>query len=135
MRAQAAVDYFTIVSVALLILIPLSLYVNQLLSGYRDDTRISLARDIVKKLGESADWVYSQGPPAKLTLENIYIPERIEETSLDNNMILFRIKTSAGISDVYYETVPPLDGSIPSKAGYYQISLTAYENNVTINVV
>ena len=135
MRAQAAVDYFTIVSVALLILIPLILYINQLLTGYRDDIRVSLAEDTVNKLGESVDWVYSQGPPAKLTLENIFIPEGIEETSLDNNMILFRIKTSAGIPDVYYETVPSLDGSIPSKSGYYQISLTAYENNVTINVI
>jgi len=135
MRAQAAVDYFAIISVALLILIPLILYINQLLTGYRDDTRISMAKDTVNKLGENADWVYSQGSPAKMTLDSIYIPEGIEEISLDNNMILFRIKTSSGVSDVYYETVSPLDGSVPSKAGYYPISLIAYDNNVTINVV
>jgi hypothetical protein len=50
-------------------------------------------------------------------------------------MILLRVKTSAGISDIYYKTIAPLDGSIPTKSGYYPISVTANENNVTISVV
>lgn len=134
MRAQAAVDYFSIVAVALLILLPLSIYINQLLNNYRDDTKLSHARDAVKKLGENVDWVFSQGPPARRKIE-IYIPEGVEETSLENKTILFRVKTSAGISDVYYETVPELGGSIPSKNGHYFVSLVAYEDNVTISVV
>jgi len=134
MRAQAAIEYYTIIAVALLILLPLSFYVNQLLMGYRDDTKISMARDAVKKLGESADWVYSQGPPARLSVK-VYVPEGVEQTSLDNKIILLRVRTSAGITDVYYETVPSLNGSIPIENGYYSISLTAYGNYVNISVV
>ena len=134
MEGQAAIDYFSIISIAFMILIPLSIYVNQLLNNFRDDTRISLARDAVKRLGENADWVYSQGPPAKRSLR-IRIPDGIEEVSLDNRTILFKVRTSAGVSDVYYETIPSLNGSLPDKEGDYIVSLTAFEDYVNISVV
>jgi hypothetical protein len=134
-KAQTAMEYYTIVAIALIILLPLSIYVYQLLHQYGDDTKVSLAKDAVNELGETADWVFSQGPPARHTFQSFYIPEGIEETSINNNIILFRIRTSAGISDIYYQTIAPLDGSIPFKSGYYPIAVIAYEDNVTIEVV
>jgi hypothetical protein len=134
MKSQAAVEYFTIISIALFLLLPLSLYVNELLTGYRDDTRLSLAKDLVKKLGENVDWVYSQGPPARVSLK-VYVPEGVEEASLENKTILLRMRTSAGLSDVYYMAVPELNGSLPSESGYYSVSLVAYENYVNISVI
>jgi hypothetical protein len=134
MKSQVAVEFLIIVSVAFMILIPLSVYLNQSLIGYKDTNKISKAWNTVKKLGESADWVYSQGPPAKLSIE-IYIPEDLEEVSLENNTILFRVRTSAGISDAFYEAVPSLSGTLPSDSGYYFVSLTAFSNQVEIEVV
>lgn len=132
MKAQVALEYLIIVAIALVILLPLVLYANQMFVGYKENTRISLAKNAVKKLGESADWVYSQGQPAKLTLE-IYMPEGIEEASLGSNEILLKIKTSAGISDIFYRTISPLNGSIPNNSGYYKISLVAFQNYVNIS--
>jgi len=134
MKAQAAVEFLIVVSVALMIILPVSFYANQSLIGYKDDTKISLARNTVNKLGESADWVFSQGPPAKLTLE-IYIPDDVYNVSLEDKTILFKIRTSAGVTDVFYETVPTLNGSLPISSGYYFVSLTAYADYVNINVV
>jgi len=134
-KAQSAMEYYTIVAVALLILLPLSIYVYQLLQQYGDETKISLAKDAVNELGETADWVFSQGPPARYTFRSFYIPEGIESTSLDNNMILFRVRTSAGINDIFYHTIPTLDGSIPAESGYYPIAVIAHGNNVTIKVI
>jgi hypothetical protein len=134
MKGQAAVDYFTIISVSLLILVPIVAYLNQLLTAYSDDNNISLAKNTVNKLGETADWVFSQGPPAKNTFM-IYIPAGIEDISFSNKMILFRVKTSAGTTDVYYQTVAVLDGYIPKKSGYYHISLIAFDDYVNITVV
>ena len=134
MKGQVATEYLIIISVALMILIPLALYINQLFMGYRDDTKISRAWTAVKKLGESADWICSQGPPAKLTLE-IYIPDDVEEISLSDKTFLFRIRTSAGISDIFYTTVSELDGSLPTKSGYYYVSLTTFPNYVNVSVV
>ena len=134
-KSQSAMEYYTIIVLALIILLPLSVYVYQLLYQYGDDTKISLAKDAVNELGETADWVFSQGPPARYTFQNFYIPEGIEETRVENNMILFRVKTSAGTSDIYYNTISILNGSIPSKSGYYPIAVIAKEDNVTIEVV
>ncbi|MEM7825093.1 MAG: hypothetical protein QXO27_03930 [Candidatus Aenigmatarchaeota archaeon] len=132
MKAQVAIEYITIISIAFIILLPLILYVNDLLSDYNDDTRISLAKNTVKKLGENIDWVYAQGQPAKVSIQ-IYIPDGITEISLNNKTILFKIKTSAGISDIFYETVPFLNGSVPTTEGYYWVSLVSYENYVNIS--
>jgi len=135
MRAQVAVEYLIIVGVALMILLPLSLYLNQTLMGYRDDTKISKAWNTVKKLGQNADWVHSQGPPARVRVE-IDVPEDVTEMSLDNNMILYRIRTSAGISDVFYNTVPALNGTLPTNSQYYFISITAInQTHVDFKVV
>jgi len=134
MKAQAAVEFLIIVSVALMILLPVSFYANQSLMGYRDDTKISLAKNTVNKLGESADWVFSQGSPAKLTLK-VYIPDDVYNISLEGKTILFKIRTSAGVTDVFYETVPSLGGSLPTNSGYYYVSLTAYADHVNITVV
>jgi hypothetical protein len=134
MKSQAAIEYYTIISVALIILLPLSVYVYQLLNEYGDDTKLSLAKDTVNKLGENADWVFSQGPPAKLSLE-VYIPEGVETISLNNKMILFSMKTTAGTTDVYYQTICDLTGSIPTKSGHYPISIVANVNDVNISVV
>jgi hypothetical protein len=134
MKSQVAVEYLIIVSVAFMILLPLSVYLNQSLIGYKDNSKLSKAWDSVKKLGESADWVYSQGSPAKISVE-IYIPDGIEQISLQNRTILFRVRTSAGISDAYYNTVPQLNGNLPANSGYYFVSITAYPNYVDISVV
>jgi hypothetical protein len=134
MKAQSASEFLIIVSVALTILIPLILLVNQSLMGYSDDTKISLAREAVKKLGDNADWVFSQGPPAKVTVE-VYIPDGVESVSINNNEILYKVRTSAGITDVYYDTVPELRGTLPEKSGYYFVSLTSFSNYVNISVV
>ena len=135
MKAQSSSEFLIIVSVALTILIPLILLVNQSLMGYRDDTKISLAKEAVKKLGDNADWVFSQGPPAKVTVE-VYIPDGVESVSINNKYeILYKVRTSAGISDVYYDTVPELRGTLPEKSGYYFVSLTSFSNYVNISVV
>jgi len=134
MKSQVAVEYLIIVSVAFMILIPLVLFLNQTFIGYSDDNKLSKADTAVKKIGHTADWVYSQGPPAKQTIE-VYIPKDIDGVSLNNNTIEFKVRTSAGVSDVYYETVAPLNGTIPLTSGYYFLSLTAFQDHVNISVV
>lgn len=132
MKAQVAVEYLIIISVAILVLLPLIIYANEMIRNYNEETKISLAKNAVKKLGESADWVYSQGQPAKLTVE-VYFPEGIAQTSLENNTILLRMKILSGFSDIYYNTISPLNGSIPSIPGYYTVSLIAYQNYVNVS--
>lgn len=131
-KGQVAVEYMIIISIAFAILLPFIVYANQLLHNYREDTKISLAKNSVKKLGENIDWVYSQGEPAKLSIE-VYIPKDVIEISLVNNTISFKIRTSSGTTDIHYKTIAPLNGSLPVNAGNYIISLTAFAGHVNIS--
>ena len=133
MKAQAAEEYMIIISVAILILIPVIYQANKLLIAYRDDNKISSAKNTVDKLGEIADWVFSQGPPAKRTIE-IHIPKGVEEITLDNKTINFRMETTSGFSDVFYETVSHLLGTLPTVTVYYFVVLTAYDDYVDISL-
>ena len=134
MKSQVAVEYLIIVSVAFMILIPTVLYLNQSFIGFNDDSKVSKASETVKKIGQTADWVYSQGPPAKQTIE-IFIPKDLDEISLINKTVLFKVRTSTGVSDIFYDSVAPLNGTLPSNSGYYFISLTAFQDYVNISVV
>ena len=132
MKGQIAIEYFIIISIAFLILLPLILYANELIVAYNDETRISLAENAVKKIGENADWVYSQGQPAKRTFE-VYMPGGIDHLSLENSTVLITVRTSAGTVDQYYNTITPLNGSLPASEGYFEVSLTAYQNFVNVS--
>jgi uncharacterized protein (UPF0333 family) len=134
MKSQVAIEYLSIIVVGLVILIPVIGYLNEMYISYKDDNRISMARTTVTKLGDYANWVFSQGPPAKKTIE-IYLPDGIEEISFSNNTINFRLKTLSGLTDVFYQTIAPINGNLPDSSGYYFVSLVAYDDYVNLTVV
>lgn len=131
-KSQVSVEYLVIISVAFLILTPLIVYSYQLFIGYKDETKIALAKDLVKKVGEGADWVYSQGYPARMCLK-VTVPEGVTEASLLNKTVLLKIKTVAGETDIYHNTNAPLNGSLPVKAGVYKICLIAFPEYVNVS--
>ena len=134
MKAQVAVEYLIITGIGLTLVLISVGYLTNTYQNYSDENKISLAKNTVNKIGETADLVFSQGPPAKMKIE-IYIPSGVEEISFSNKTVLFRIKTSAGISDIFYETVPQIVGNLPDKKGNYYVSLSAEEDYVNISVV
>ncbi|MDI6806438.1 MAG: hypothetical protein QMD14_01325 [Candidatus Aenigmarchaeota archaeon] len=131
-KAQIALEYIIVVAFAIGVLTPILLYVNQSLNEYREGNNLILAKNSVTKIGQIADWVFSQGPPAKMEIE-VYIPQGIEEIRIEEKVILFRIKTSAGISDVYYLTLSNVSGSISPIPGYTKVKIEAFETNVTVS--
>lgn len=64
----------------------------------------------------------------------IYLPEGIEEIQLANKTILFRVRTSAGISDIFYVSLANVTGTLPKTSGYRIAKIQAFETNVTIGV-
>jgi len=134
MKAQIAVEYVMIVSIGLIIILIGSPYLFKTFTAYSDENRISLAKNTVHKIGESADMVFSQGQPAKMKIE-VNIPEGIESVSFENKTILFKLKTSSGVNDVFYNTIPQLTGNLPIKSGNYYLSVAAYQDGVNISVV
>jgi hypothetical protein len=133
MKAQISTEYLIIVSFALMVLVPFALYLQDVSRRFSEDNSLTVASNSVKKIGQAADWVYSQGEPSKLNIQ-IAVPNNVEDISFVNNSIIWKIKTSSGVSDIYYTSIANLTGSLPTSSGYYYVLVQALENGVSISV-
>jgi len=133
MKLQIATEYLIIVSFALMVLIPYILYLYSVSQQYQEQTSLTIASESVKKIGEACDWVYLQGEPAKLTLK-ILMPKNVEGISFINKTIVWKVRTSAGISDVYYNCLSNVTGNLSNKEGEYFVLVEAVEGGVNIGV-
>lgn len=132
-----------IMGVALAILVPLFSLVTSYTQDFRNEMRISSLENSLDSLADSADMVYSQGYPAKITTE-LYLPERTVYTNVTNteNKGVFhvRLKQRAGPTDISSMTEANLTGSltpssepIPPRPGNYKIELKMTEEGI-VNV-
>jgi len=112
MKLQIATEYLIIVSFTLMVLIPYILYIYSASQQYQEQSFLTIASESVKKIGEACDWIYLQGEPAKLTIK-ITIPRNVVNISFLNKTILWRVKTSADISDIYYNCLANVSGYLP----------------------
>lgn len=133
MKLQIATEYLIIVSFALMVLIPYILYLYSASLQYQEQNSLTIASESVKKIGEACDWVYLQGEPAKLTLK-ILIPKNVENITFLNKTIVWKVRTSAGVSDVYYNCLANVTGYLPNREGEYLVSVEALKGGVKISV-
>jgi uncharacterized protein (UPF0333 family) len=133
MKAQVAIEYLAVISFALLVLIPYTLYLQSVSRNLNEENDLTIASNSVQKIGQISDWVYSQGKPAKTTIL-IQIPRNVEEISFNGKMMNWKIRTSSGTSDIYYISVANLTGNLPKNPGYYNVLIQAVENGVNISV-
>ena len=133
MKSQVALEYLIIISFALLVLIPYTIYLNDVSRNFREDSSLTIASDSIKKIGQDADWIYSQGPPAKIKML-IQIPDNVQNITFSGKTMKWMIKTSSGTSEIYYDSVANFTGSIPKNPGYYYVSIQAITNGVNISV-
>jgi hypothetical protein len=131
-KAQVAIELLIITAFVFAVLIPLVAYLSTSLTIYQDQSRVAQAREVVRRLGTSADWVWFQGSPAQLTL-TLCIPAGIEDSTL-NKAIRLKVMTSAGITEVAYSPIVNLTGSIPTSPGCYEFTVRAQETEVSITV-
>ena len=132
MRAQVSVEYLIVVGIALLILIPAILYANQILSSSKKELRMNLAENAVERLAENADWVYSLGPPSRVSL-TVYIPEYVEYVNISDHKISIKLKDYP--REIFKNTKGNVTGYIPPENGYYKVWITAEVRYVNISVV
>ena len=132
-KAQVAIEYMTIVGIALAFLIPIWVYVTQL--QYQTETQLSAsyARNTIDNIVYTANLVYSQGPPAKVPL-NVYIPKNAELVEMDGRNIHIQLRTLTGLSDMYGSSVADLNGTLPTTEGLYKIYIEARDDYVQITV-
>ena len=111
MKAQAAVEYLTMISISLLVLIPIWLFVSNINTDVQEELNLGYVKQSVKRIGEAADLVHSQGYPAQLIIE-VRIPENIGSVSIQSNELSVRVLKNEGPSDVFYVTNANLTGDL-----------------------
>jgi hypothetical protein len=132
-RGQVAIEYMIVVSFALMVIIPYALYLQDVSTSFARDNDLSMASNDVQRIGQTADWVYSQGPPSKMQL-TLSIPSGVEDITFVNKTMTWRMRVGSGYSDIYYNSVAPLNGSLPTVEGYYNILVSSTGTGVDITV-
>lgn len=137
MRGQSAFEYLIIISIVITFIIPVWAYVLGIQQQTKDVLAISYAENTVHKIADISSLVYSQGPPAKVTIR-IYIPSGVERFVVINNTIDIKLRTSAGMSDIYEISTANINltqglNDTLSEEGIYLLKIEAKNNVVQIS--
>jgi uncharacterized protein (UPF0333 family) len=137
MRGQSAFEYLVIISLVITFLIPVWAYVLGTQQQTTNELSLAYANNAVQKIVDMANLVYSQGPPAKVTLR-IYMPNGAEGIYALDRTLDIKVRTTSGISDVYETSIASLNlteglNQTLSSEGIYVIEIEAIDNVVQIS--
>jgi uncharacterized protein (UPF0333 family) len=137
MRAQSAFEYLVIIGLVITFLIPVWAYVLGTQQQTTNELSLAYANNAVQKIVDTANLVYSQGPPAKVTLR-VYVPNGAEGIYVFDKTLDLKVRTTSGISDVYETSIARLNlteglNQTLSDEGIYVIEIEAIDNVVQIS--
>ena len=131
LKTQVSVEYLLIMGFATLMTIPLLLIYYIYTSDSSDSVATSKALQIARKIVDSSESVYYLGKPSQTTLK-VNFPDKIHSTNLSNREVVFKIKTTNGITDIVQISSVNMSGSLPKTQGIHVITVTAQDNYVQI---
>ncbi|HLC39886.1 MAG TPA: hypothetical protein VJJ76_03320 [archaeon] len=130
-KAQAALEYLMITSIALAVIIPVFYYSFFYSSG---SVNYSQALDAVNAIGKGADYVYSLGVGSRTRIL-VSIPSNVINYTISTKAITYQIRSSSGAtSSITAFTKANITGTLPTNPGNYYISLNMTEQGVVISV-
>ncbi|MCK4496554.1 MAG: hypothetical protein KAU24_00035 [Candidatus Aenigmarchaeota archaeon] len=130
-KLQAAFEYLVIVSIVLVFMIPIWAYVTSTQRDTSTELALTYAKNTANQIADASNLVYSQGPPAKVKI-NVYIPYGVDNITILNSTIRFRLNVDSGITDIFAFSTAQLNGTLPKKQGYYWIEVEATDDIVQI---
>jgi uncharacterized protein (UPF0333 family) len=134
MKAQAAFEYMAIAMLVLGFLIPIWIYMTGVQTQSKTEMSLSYSKLAVERVAETADFVYSQGPPANMKIR-VYVPSGIESYMITNDTIDLKVRYGSDLTDIFAMTKAnlTLTATFPTKEGTYWINIEAVENYVNIS--
>lgn len=130
-RGQAALEYMVMLGFAIMIILPLWLYVNSSIGDTAGELDLTYARVAVDKVKDAADSVYVQGPPASIYLD-LDMPGNIQSATVSGREIQIKLSTKGGVADVYAVSLATLQGSLPTRAGRVRVLVKAETGFVNV---
>ncbi len=126
-------EYFAIVGMVLLFVLPIWAYMVSMQQQTGTQLSLSYASNTAKQIADTASLVYSQGPPAKIPLR-IYIPDGVTNISIINNTIILNMTFGNSYTYVYATSKAQMNGTLPITEGYYTVYVTAVNDHVNIEI-
>ena len=130
MKGQAALDYMIIAAFSLVLIIPVFYYAVVYSS---DSIAVAQTTDAVNTIAKAADNTYSLGE-GSLQKVQVNVPNGVESINITSNLVVMRVTTTTGTSDVVAITKAPVNGSLTNVAGTYFIVLNNTGPFVNIGV-
>lgn len=134
MRAQTAFEYMVIAIIILGFLTPVWLYVTQVQSESAEQLSLTYAKNVVKKIVENADLVYSQRLGAKVKV-GLYIPRGVEDINITGNTVVMKVYSSSGTADIFETSIANLNGTLPTSSGFRWVLIEAKGDYVQIGTL
>jgi len=130
-KSQVSVEYMMVMGFAVLMTIPLLMIYYTYSSDSADSVATSQAQQIARKIVDASESVYYLGKPSQTTLK-LNFPERIGSTNLSSREVVFKMKTKAGLTDVFQVSSVNMSGSLPTSAGIHIVTIKADDGYVQI---
>ena len=131
-RAQISMEYLLIMGFALLITFPIVISFFANATNTAEQVGYSQARQTARKIVDAAESVYYLGKPSSTTLR-VYIPERTSAVVITGRELTFRMRTTAGYSDIVVLSAVNLTGSVQPDSGLRYIKVEATGDSVAIS--
>ncbi len=136
MRCQVGIEYLIIMGILLAMLVPLMVYVTEVI---RMESETHQAQTAADRIASAIDHVSAQGYPSRKTVD-ILLPESATQGSgATNYTVVVKLQLSGQtISDIVsYTKTSCAFGAIPNRSGFYTVQVMAQQNNcvqVFVNV-
>lgn len=134
LSGQAAMEYMSIVGIALLLLAPIILAAERSVKDMNNDSGMMLAREALNKMANAAEVVHAQGPPSTMTVE-IQFPPRMLRGIATGQMLLIEVPAGEKSSDVVSVLDFNVTGTLPPAGGVHKMRIEAMYDKVNITAV
>jgi Tfp pilus assembly protein PilE len=125
------VEFIIIIGVMLSILSILvySMYSSSIV--HQNQISVVKANDVINELQKACELVYNEGTLAKTKIF-VHVPSNVVATSASNTKIEMNVSVSGNTLSVHRKLKFNVQGTIPSKEGYYWINVTSKGTYVLI---
>ena len=133
-KAQVAVEYLIVVSIALMILTPLIMTSQRSVDDLNREVANLKALNALYKIKEASDIVYSQGAPSRMTIY-VSFPVQTMNLSAVQSMLILKLGPQDMITDIVLsmDYNVTLEG-VPEKGGMQKVTVKASDGYVNITL-
>jgi len=134
LKGQAAIEYMTVFSIALVLAAPFVLKAQSSVLDLRSDSNAVAVQNTLNNIEVAADTVSAAGEPATRTF-SIRLPDSVRETWVLDIAVVIQIATSQSRSNLSRTFDFNVSGEIPDRSGRYMLKTQANQSEVQFEVV